>query len=56
MTLPLTDIQSDNARRLAAMPSGSDALAPVRGVLVYLLIGVALWAVLGVVVYFKFFY
>ena len=54
MTTPLTDAEIDYARRLAAMnrevrlPEGS-------GFFIAMLIGSAMWAVIGIVIYFLFF-
>ena len=51
MTAPLTESEIDYARRLAAMDRGDD-LAPARGIMVGMLLGAALWLVLGLVIYF----
>lgn len=54
MTALLTESEIDYARRLAAMGRDDD-LAPARGIVVGVLVGIALWLVIGLVIYFTFF-
>ena len=55
MTALLTGREIEHAKRLAGMNRLSDDLAPARGIMVGILIGSALWLVIGIVIYCTFF-